>query len=223
VEHFGFLWIRGKPGAGKSTIMNFAYTQATRDKTKTVASFFFNARGDYMGRSTTGMYRSLLFQLLNKQPSLLEIFDGLEHKDKLDGLYEIIVSQSRYPEWQVSVLQDLLRNAISRFDRQFLIFFVDALDECDDDQVEEMVEYFEDLGQCAVRNRKRFTTCFSSRHCPHIDIRYGRKLTLELQEGHQRDIAKYIQSKLKVGNRKMPRKLKPKCWTRQAASSCGLS
>jgi hypothetical protein len=189
VEHHGFLWIKGKPGAGKSTIMNFAYTEATKNKADTVISFFFNARGDSLERSTTGMYRSLLFQLLNALPRLLDVFDGPEHKDKLGDLHKTIVNQSRHPEWQVGVLQGLLRSAIAMLDQQCLTFFVDAVDECDVDQVEEMVEYFEDLGQCAVSNGTRLNICFSSRHYPHIDIQYGRKLSLELQEGHEKDIA----------------------------------
>ncbi|KAJ5160851.1 Pfs NACHT and Ankyrin domain protein [Penicillium canariense] len=210
VEHHGFLWIKGKPGAGKSTIMNFAYTQATKDKAGTVISFFFNARGDVLERSTTGMYRSLLFQLLTALPRLIEVFNGPEHKDKLDDLHESIVNQSRHPEWQVGVLQGLLRSAIARIDQQPLTIFVDALDECDVDQVEEMVEYFEGSGQCAVSSGTRLNICFSSRHYPHIDVQYGRKLTLELQEGHETDIATYIQSKLRVGKSRTAEEIKTK-------------
>lgn len=61
VEYHGFLWIRGKPGAGKSTIMNFAYTEAIKEQAGIVISFFFNIRGDVLERSTTRIYRSLLF------------------------------------------------------------------------------------------------------------------------------------------------------------------
>ncbi|KAK7426541.1 hypothetical protein QQZ08_007000 [Neonectria magnoliae] len=48
-QHHGFLWISGKPGAGKSTIMKFAYSSMkskARRKHSIVASFFFNARGE---------------------------------------------------------------------------------------------------------------------------------------------------------------------------------
>lgn len=190
--------------------MNFAYIQATKDKANTVISFFFHARGDSLERSTAGMYRSLLFQLLNALPELQGIFGGSEHQDELDSLYETIVSQSGHPVWKVGVLQDLLRRAIGKLDQQCLILFVDALDECDEDQVEEMVEYFEDLGQSATSSRKRLLICFSSRHYPHIDIQYGRKLTLERQEGHEKDIATYIQSKLKVGKSKTAGEIKTK-------------
>ncbi|KAM4066056.1 ankyrin repeats (3 copies) domain-containing protein [Hirsutella rhossiliensis] len=208
VDHNGFLWIRGKPGTGKSTIMNFAYKQVAKNKANTVISFFFNARGDDLERSTAGMYLSLLFQLLSALPRLLDVFDGPEHKVQLDGLHENIVSQSRQAEWPMALLRGLLRSAIARLGLQCLTFFVDALDECDTGQVEEMVEYFEDLGQYAVSSEIRFTVCFSSRHYPHIEIEHGRKLSLEHQEGHEKDIATYIQSKLKVGRSKTAEEIK---------------
>jgi nucleoside phosphorylase len=50
-QHHGFLWINGKPGAGKSTLMNFAYEHENHRKhwrpvdAATTVSFFFNARG----------------------------------------------------------------------------------------------------------------------------------------------------------------------------------
>jgi hypothetical protein len=79
------------------------------------------------------------------------------------------------------------------------VCFIDALDECAEDEVEEMVEYFEDLGASAVETKTCLRVCFSSRHYPHIDIEYGLKLILELQRGHEKDISLYIQQKLKIG------------------------
>ncbi|CAG8106371.1 unnamed protein product [Penicillium salamii] len=61
--HHGFLWITGKPGAGKSTIMKFAYSSMKgkdRHKYAIIASFFFNARGGSLEKSISGMYRLLL-------------------------------------------------------------------------------------------------------------------------------------------------------------------
>ncbi|KAH8762543.1 hypothetical protein F5883DRAFT_423948, partial [Diaporthe sp. PMI_573] len=58
-QHHGFLWIRGKPGAGKSTIMKFIYTKMKRKDRRQLAitaSFFFNARGVFLEKSVSGMY-----------------------------------------------------------------------------------------------------------------------------------------------------------------------
>lgn len=61
-QDHGFLWIKGNHGAGKSTIMKFAYSEQVlrASSDETVMAFFFNARGGPMERSPKGMYRSLL-------------------------------------------------------------------------------------------------------------------------------------------------------------------
>ena len=56
-KHHGFLWIKGKPGTGKSTLMKFALINARKTmKDRIVISFFFNARGEYIEKSTVGIY-----------------------------------------------------------------------------------------------------------------------------------------------------------------------
>jgi hypothetical protein len=71
-EHHGFLWIKGKAGAGKSTLMKFAFENVgkTPREGQTVVSFFFNARGAPIERSLIGMYRALLYQILQNIPRL---------------------------------------------------------------------------------------------------------------------------------------------------------
>lgn len=211
-KHHGFLWIRGNPGTGKSTIMSFTCKEMMKRKEMGVISFFFNARGGDLERSTSGMYRSLLFQVLSALPNLIDIFDEPEHKAYLDELCAAILSNQNF-EWHVGVLQYLLRSALIRLG-QALTIFVDALDECDVDQVEELVEYFEDLGENAVLNGSQLNICFSSRYYPHVDIQYGRKIDLEDQDGHEKDIAMYIRNKLKVGKSKTAEEVKNEIQTK---------
>jgi len=60
-EHYGFLWIKGKPGTGKLTIMKFALANARKImKDRIVILFFFNARGEGLEKLTIGTYQSLL-------------------------------------------------------------------------------------------------------------------------------------------------------------------
>lgn len=206
-EHHGFLWIRGGPGTGKSTIMNFVYKEALKDKEKTTIRFFFNARGEQLERSTIGMYRSLLFQLLSTKPTLLKVFDEPEYKATLDKIHAAITSCRDFT-WEIEILQDLLRSSLHKLAEWPLAIFVDALDECPLEQVEELIEYFEDLGEHAEQSSWRLNICFSSRYYPHVDIQYGRKLNLEVQDGHEKDIALYIRNKLKVGKSKTANDIK---------------
>ncbi|OAQ97794.1 hypothetical protein LLEC1_02182 [Akanthomyces lecanii] len=117
-------------------------------------------------------------------------------------------------EWHIHVLQDLLRCALVQLGQAALTIFVDALDECADDQVEELVEYFESVGENAVLNGSQLNVCFSSRYYPHIDIQCGRKIDLEDQDGHEKDIAMYIRNKLKVGKSKTAEEVKAEIQTK---------
>lgn len=181
--------------------MNYAYTESAKNKQKTILSFFFNARGQALERSIEGMYRSLLHQLLRVRPSLCNVFDEPVHQHSVNQLYTAIREHKNYI-WPVAVLQSLLRTALARLSADPLTIFVDALDECPMTQVEELVEYFEDVGTNAVDNGTQLSICFSSRYYPQIQIQCCHKIDLEEQEGHEKDIAMYIRNKLTVGTGK---------------------
>ncbi|KAM0264307.1 hypothetical protein ACHAQJ_000797 [Trichoderma viride] len=189
-DHRGFLWLSGKPGAGKSTIMKFAYTRMKRTLHvgDAAVSFFFNARGDDLERSTTGMYRSLLLQLLERFSDLEQICDDANFTPDNDSCPPTL-----------DVIQTLFRKAISMLGQRSLTCFIDAVDECDELQVRDMVTFFEELGQQAIKDRIELRICFSSRHYPYIFIRHGLRLTLEDQKGHEDDVEKYLQGSLRAG------------------------
>lgn len=174
--------------------MKFAYTYAKNEwgatADATAISFFFNARGVQLEKSTEGMYRSLLFQIIRKFPDVLH--------------NSIYVSQTWHipATWDIETLQALFTHTIIRLGQRQITCFIDALDECDISEVENMVEYFEDLGDQAAESQTKIYVCFSSRHYPNIDIRNGLKLTLEDQPCHSEDLEKYVRSKLRAGNSK---------------------
>lgn len=61
----GFLWIKGKPGSGKSTLMKHALQHAKGAfDGVTVIRFFFNAYRHRLERCIKGMNLSLLYQML---------------------------------------------------------------------------------------------------------------------------------------------------------------
>jgi ankyrin repeat protein len=187
-DHYGFLWLKGKPGTGKSTLMKFALTNARKSMKDTlVISFFFNARGADMEKSTAGMYRSLLLQLLERVPRLQDVFETLGFTDWN--------SSSTYV-WSIETLKDLFREAIHSLGELAVVCFIDALDECDQAEVRDMVAFFQRLGDLTVPLGVRFRVFFSSRHYPHITISHGIDFVLEGQEGHDQDITDYIDSEL---------------------------
>ncbi|KAF4843274.1 Ankyrin-3 [Colletotrichum siamense] len=190
-QHHGFFWISGKPGAGKSTIMKFTFNRAKRAirKNGAIISFFFNARGDTLEKSTFGLYRSLLLQLLERFPDLQTV---------LEDSTLIPSKQTSCPD--IDILQDLFREALRSIGQRRVTCFIDALDECDETQIREMIVFFEQVGEQAIAKDVHLKICFSSRHYPHIDVRYGLKLILEDQPGHKHDLDTYIKSYLRAGS-----------------------
>ena len=75
------FWINGKPGCGKSTLMKFIYQdprthellgmRSPRSRQIT-AAFFFHHRGKVMQKSVEGLLRSILSQVLEARPELLD-------------------------------------------------------------------------------------------------------------------------------------------------------
>lgn len=100
--------------------MKFAYVNAKRTmKGAVIISFFFNARGGHLEKSTLGMYQSLLVQLLEKIPELQNLFDFLGSS---------VAHKNDFHRWDIETLKDLFRRAIESLGRRELICFIDALD-----------------------------------------------------------------------------------------------
>ncbi|PQE16172.1 Pfs NB-ARC and Ankyrin domain protein [Rutstroemia sp. NJR-2017a BVV2] len=193
-EHHGFFWVRGKPGSGKSTLTKFAFLELKKSFPDTpLLSFFFNARGTLMEKSTLGLYRSLLVQFLHIFPH-----------DQLNNLLDIPTLGHGVLEERLQSDRELLRQLLVRvlqiFDWHNIMIVIDALDECDEDEVRDMIEFFEQLGENAISSGKVFHVLFSSRHYPHITIQRSVQMILEDQNDHSKDIEKYIASELKVGH-----------------------
>jgi ankyrin repeat protein len=170
-------------------MMKFVYLETKKAKKRSMAvvSFFFNARGDYLERSISGMYRSLLLQLLQEFPDLQSVLDNTD-----------IVPRNQHDCPDLNVLKELFSNAVMALGQRCFTCFVDALDECDEMEVRDMVQFFEDLAENATDEGIQFRICFSSRPYPYIDIHQGFLFTLEKESGHGEDLAKYVKSRLRI-------------------------
>ena len=72
----GILWLRGKPGCGKSTLMkHLLHRLPGADHTCTIS--FFISSEDELQRTRLGLMRSLIHQLAARFP---QAFEGLVHK-----------------------------------------------------------------------------------------------------------------------------------------------
>lgn len=173
--------------------MKFAFTDAKRNTWISAAtvSFFFNARGDTLEKTATGMLRSIILQVLEKLTDL---------QDVLDDTLPLSQHTRDSSTWKFEVLQQLFASIVSRLNRRRVICFIDALDECHEDEVRAMVEFFETLGDEAIQTGNRLYICLSSRHYPYINIRHGKKLVLEDQPDHGKDLERYVRGRLRAGS-----------------------
>lgn len=188
-SHHGFLWIKGKPGSGKSTIMKETLTWARQHWPHTlVLSYFFNARSPHrLEKSSLGLYRSLLHQLLCLLPDVRALFTAtFASKKTKDGV----------EEWKVIELQNYFIHLIKTLQGQPVTIFIDALDEGADDDVRQMVKFLERLTQHAVIAASSLRICLASRHYPHINAINSLSLVVEDQTEHSRDIQTYIYDQL---------------------------
>lgn len=181
------LWIRGKPGSGKSTLMKCIVEHLQEEQHIHVISFFFNARGrDLLGRSAAGCYRALLHQLLKLRPWLHDSFDLPDVPPK-------------GTDWPIEVIQDALRQVLLRQkDGRAIFMMVDALDECEAPEIRDMVTFLTDISEEARRKYVDLHVCFASRHYPNITVRMCKIIILENERAHQKSIRKYVRDNLHV-------------------------
>ncbi|KAK1754491.1 hypothetical protein QBC47DRAFT_218883 [Echria macrotheca] len=189
-RHLGILILKGKPGTGKSTLMKFALHKAQESAIdgRIVLSFFFNAHGKDLEKSAVGMYRSLLHQLLEKLPATHPVYQ----------LPSIKLSGGRH-KWDWASLEIAFEAAVQCLEHETLLCFIDALDEGDEYEMRQIISSFQRLAQMNTPSRPVLRACFSSRHYPYVRWGNARQLVLDDLEEHRQDIAKYLDSELRIG------------------------
>lgn len=169
------LWIKGKAGSGKSTLIKFIESQAQG----THIAFYFNARGELIEHSTLGMYRSILAQLMRRTSISSKVLSHV-NQQILQGV-----------RWALTIpmLQSTIKFAVSVLSEP-VECYIDALDECDKREVQEMVNYFGAISSQHLR------ICFASRHYPAMTI--PRSVEIALEKQHHSDIGTLVRGRLAV-------------------------
>ncbi|OQE13301.1 hypothetical protein PENFLA_c050G10754 [Penicillium flavigenum] len=191
-DSYGLLWIKGKPGAGKSTLMAYLHDKLRESVdigNGIQLDFFFNARGTDLQRRPLGMFRSLLNQIFRSdeavRPRLREFY--LDRSKKFgNGAHKW--------EWPEIWLERLLAEAIlASASRQRVTIFVDALDEAGSEAARQLADYFYRLNDAAGPT-VAVRICISCRHYPIVDSYGAREITIE--DHNLEDITTYINDKL---------------------------
>ncbi|CAD6589643.1 MAG: hypothetical protein ASARMPREDX12_003913 [Alectoria sarmentosa] len=198
-EHHGLLWIKGNPGAGKSTLVKYTYEAAERNRNETsiFASFFFHGRGALIQKNPLGLFRSLLHQLAQQIPDLSETLTSLyKKKCETEGNF------GKDWNWHEKELRDFFSSYFPNLAEVYKVrIYIDALDECGEDVAIDLVEFF-------ALFTGSFGVCFSCRHYPLVALEYGLEVSVEHQ--NTRDIEVYIKNSImsKIKDRKLAEEIR---------------
>lgn len=184
----GFLWIRGKPGSGKSTIMS--YIERNKDwkahgENIITAFHFFSGKGGRVQKTEIGLLRSLLFQILSVVPPQLRRFTEIYAENR-------VCRNDLDFEWDLFELKDLFQQIFVDPEIPAIRVYIDALDEADGDCANNIVLFFQRL---LLDPSARFSVCFSCRHFPNFGLHdTGRDILIEHE--NSTDIKTYIKGSL---------------------------
>ncbi|KAM0229355.1 hypothetical protein ACHAP5_011674 [Fusarium lateritium] len=187
------LLIRGKPGAGKSTLMKEAvqHTESHWKGDSICASFFIDGSVHDKQHRNRRVLRSLLYQLLPHTKVSLSSPQSTEAKSMKKAIREAAGSTE---DFSLQELQTLLTKALEVLvlEFKFVFIFVDALDELQEDESRKHVVFWSDL--IRLPKFQKLRVCLSCRHFPNITVVDCLELALERHNGA--DIISYIKQRL---------------------------
>jgi hypothetical protein len=207
----GLLWIKGKLGSGKSTLMKEAsrlLKEQFPDGNSKIASFFFASHRRTGPDSTLtshgkidldstplSLFRSLLYQLLPGFPTeCLTLIGTYQRK---------LIHQSKV-QWSLQELQDTFMGIFSKPQLECTFIFVDGIDECEDTIARDLVRFFRRATVEAHRDGAKLNICFSSRNTFTVTNPLGATIPLcheiALEDNNSVDITRYVSQSLRLGN-----------------------
>ncbi|KAK3687825.1 hypothetical protein B0T22DRAFT_489643 [Podospora appendiculata] len=192
----GIFWVQGKAGSGKSTLMKFlsgcpdtmaSLRQWAGSATLMMASFYFWSPGTRLQKSQEGLLRSILFQILCDRPDLIRVlshdfqrkYDYYGEEEDEDGVRSF------------DTLLAMYRRIMSHDTDTRFCFFIDGLDECEEETRShaDLIRLLQDLA-CS-RNVK---VCVSSRPWTEFADEFGKNpdWLLKLEDQTRNDMYIYV-------------------------------
>ncbi|KAL9640120.1 MAG: hypothetical protein Q9204_000837 [Flavoplaca sp. TL-2023a] len=192
-------WINGKPGAGKSTLMRYIVDEPRTaeylsewepNKDLIIATFFFKNLGSELQKSTTGLLRSLIWQLVRHWPEMIHLV--LKRYKDATGQTQVLPPLTMLPTWTEKRLLQIVKDfANEKPATVTLCVFIDGLDEYvgDQDTLLHIIGLLSSVGGCKV--------CVSSRPDQTFCTEFQGFPQCRVQDLNQKDIEKMVHEKLK--------------------------
>ena len=187
----GLFWIFGKPGSGKSTLMDYfvhknrilSYLQQHSPRSWIVLRFFFDFRtGKDVTNNLEGLLRSLLYQLIKEMPQVNVLGLNDSEKDSISG-------------WPKHRLRDALHTSLESAKKGVCIL-VDGLDEYEG-SVLELVPFLQSLATSSDSESFPIKICVSSRPEPVISELLQHVPQLSMSDHNAHGIRSYCSLTLK--------------------------
>lgn len=200
----GIFWISGKPASGKSTLLKYAASDPrTRELLEhnnpgnpwVCGEFFFTNRGKETQKSIDGLLRRILYQLISQATNLVPFVEQVfrQHAE-VQG------------EWILIYLEDALMNIVRQRKLGINIcFFVDALDEHDEDYNENhrrLVSLLRRLIEQSDGKIVKILLCLTSRPENAFTEGFSDCPGFAIHEHTQVDIRTYVNSRMALYLRK---------------------
>jgi hypothetical protein len=195
----GSLWIQGKPGSGKSTLMQHLYHRAkseSLEKQTLICEYSFFGQGRGPENTMSGLLRSLILQIITEKKQLAQpVF--LEYEEQLQNGKEI---------WtQIRSLQDTLIRVLNQTHHDALdiqyCFFLDAPDECDDQSAawyDHWKFFMKHVVKLHPKSNARVKVCLSSRPIPRLSVFFLDQPTIVVEEHNENDIKAFLTESTQV-------------------------
>ena len=190
-ENRRLLWVKGKPGSGKSTFMKKILDSFDEQNPQQQLRlyYFFHRRGNPLQYTQIGMFRTILHQLLSQIPTARAEFRRMwEGKARHGGGQTV--------EWRLEELREIFSSSLLRTAKDTSIrIFIDALDEAGEDHAQDLLSYVHELNKKIHASEARISICFSCRKYPFFARNGGLEICVD-DENHK-DIEAYLVMELR--------------------------